>query len=54
MNKSDIEDKLKSIHATKHRAELKSAGVFDGRYRQRTIQDKRFKKPKHKLKIFSE
>jgi len=54
MKATETEQRLKSIKAGHHRAELMSAGVFDGRYRQRVVQDKRFKKPKHKLKLFKE
>lgn len=31
---------------------MKSAGFFDGRFRQRTVENPKFKKPKHKKQIF--
>lgn len=54
MKQSVIQKRLKSIKQTAHREALMAAGAYDGRFRQRSVEDKRFKKPKHKLKIFAE
>lgn len=54
MKATEIQKRIESIKAGHHRADLKEAGVFDGRYRQRVVEDKRFKKPKHKNKLFKE
>lgn len=45
MKQSDIQKRLKSIKQAAHREEVMAAGAYDGRFRQRVIQDKRFKNP---------
>jgi hypothetical protein len=47
-------EQLIKIERSKHRRELVAAGVYDGRFRQRTVIDKRFKQPKHKLQIIED
>lgn len=54
MTKDQIKEKLKKLKKAEHRKNLLEARVYDGRYRQRVITDKRFKKPKHKKRIFDD
>ena len=44
--------KLKVNRRKVLREQMISAGAYDGRFRERVVQSKKHKKPKHKKKLF--
>ncbi len=42
------ENKILNMAKASRREEAKSAGYYDGRFRPRVVESKRYKKPKHK------
>jgi hypothetical protein len=52
MKNINNDNRLKSVYRTKHREDLISSGFYDGRFKEKVVTDKRFKKPKHKCKLF--
>lgn len=43
--------KLKKLAQASKRKAMLEDGAYDGRYREKRVVDKKFKKPKHKKKI---
>jgi hypothetical protein len=42
------ENRILTMTKASRREEAKSAGYYDGRFRPRVVESKRYKKPKHK------
>jgi len=50
MQKAKVRKDVLKMQKAKVRKDALEAGFADGRFRTRTVEDKRYKKPKHKNK----